>query len=224
MYGYTYQFDRHLYRFIGPFKTQKELLESIGSLVLDDESGAEYIIKDYIENDIEYIEDMLDIKIYCLEEEKVDFSILCDLWRKNIEKRHIESSQSAEAYERAAYERLKEKYGAQETNLEQAINIIQRALDSADASEFQPDWASPPGDSIKDILREREIDKDYFMEEIGLNYKQFDDLMTGRIPIYPKLASRLVGVLGGTPEFWMARDVQYRNDLIRLRKRDGSED
>jgi plasmid maintenance system antidote protein VapI/Zn-dependent peptidase ImmA (M78 family) len=75
---------------------------------------------------------------------------------------------------------------------------------------FCPDWASAPGDTIADILRERNISVDEFAELIGQTKAKANDLLRGRLSITIGLARQLERVLGGSIEFWMARDFQYQ--------------
>lgn len=81
------------------------------------------------------------------------------------------------------------------------------------AKAFFPDWASAPGDTIADILRERNISIEEFAERIGQTKAEAMDLLRGRLAITIGLARRLERVLGGSIEFWMARDFQYRQQI-----------
>jgi plasmid maintenance system antidote protein VapI/Zn-dependent peptidase ImmA (M78 family) len=75
---------------------------------------------------------------------------------------------------------------------------------------FCPDWASAPGDTIADILRERSVSIGEFARRIGRTKEEAVDLLRGRSAITIGLARQLERVLGGSVEFWMARDFQYR--------------
>ncbi len=86
----------------------------------------------------------------------------------------------------------------------------------ADAVEFQPEWASAPGDTISDILHERKLSLRDFATQMGLALDRAHELLTGRVTITPETAQLLEGVLGGSSGFWLARELQYREDLIRL--------
>lgn len=78
---------------------------------------------------------------------------------------------------------------------------------------FCPDWASAPGGTISDVLRERRISVSDFAALIGLTTDQAADLLAGRAPITIALARRLESVLGGSVAFWMARDYRYRQQI-----------
>lgn len=75
---------------------------------------------------------------------------------------------------------------------------------------FRPDWVSPPGETIGDILRERNVSIKDFARQIGHTTQQTSDLLTGRLAITIALARRLERVLGGSVQFWMSRDFEYR--------------
>lgn len=82
--------------------------------------------------------------------------------------------------------------------------------------EFQPDWASAPGDTIVDILRERHLTEAEFAVRIGQSLQYVEDLLRGHATITITVARNLARVLGASTEFWMSRDFQYRNDISRL--------
>jgi len=84
------------------------------------------------------------------------------------------------------------------------------------SAAFSPDWASAPGDTIADILRERGISIPEFGVQIGCTPEHVEDLLQGRAAITIAIARRLSEALGGSVEFWMSRDFQYREDVARL--------
>ena len=81
---------------------------------------------------------------------------------------------------------------------------------------FLPLWASPPGETIQDVLQERSISLDKFGEMTGLPHLAVQKLMSGATPISLELAERLSEAVGASPEFWITRDCQYRDDLDRV--------
>jgi HTH-type transcriptional regulator/antitoxin HigA len=85
------------------------------------------------------------------------------------------------------------------------------ALDS-----FSPDWVSPPGETISDILEKRKIHLDVFAEEIGCSASNAAAIIKGRVEITIDLAQQLATALGPSASFWMTRESQYRTDLARL--------
>ncbi len=88
--------------------------------------------------------------------------------------------------------------------------------------DFQPDWASAPGDTIADILEERNLPPAEFARRMGHTLPQARDLLDGRQPISNDLARKLEQVLGASAAFWIDREAQYRQDLVRLRDKEDS--
>src|SRR5437773_11756359 len=82
--------------------------------------------------------------------------------------------------------------------------------------QFRPEWASAPGETIADILRERQISLKEFARSMDEPPEHLTDLLEGRATITLGLARKLERVLGGSVEFWMSRDFQYRQDIARL--------
>jgi HTH-type transcriptional regulator / antitoxin HigA len=85
-----------------------------------------------------------------------------------------------------------------------------------DSYGFAPRWASPPGETIIDVLNDRHIDLDQFARMVDLSHDRLQQLLAGEFPISISLARRLSRAIGGTIEFWITRDGQYRDDLARV--------
>lgn len=84
------------------------------------------------------------------------------------------------------------------------------------SQEFRPDWVSAPGDTIIDILRERNVSVIEFAQRIGLTLEGANELLQGRGTITIAVARQLERVLGASVEFWMSRDFQFRQDIAAL--------
>ncbi len=82
--------------------------------------------------------------------------------------------------------------------------------------EFQPEWVSAPGDTIADILAERQLSVGDLARLINQDPSTAQALLEGRASITLAIARRLQTSLGGTVEFWMSRDFQYRSGVNRL--------
>jgi HTH-type transcriptional regulator / antitoxin HigA len=83
-------------------------------------------------------------------------------------------------------------------------------------SAFQPNWASPPGETIAAILKARAIPLHQFCALIGLGEQQTLGLLHGRHPIDPKLAIRISASVGSTPRFWIERERRFQSNLKAL--------
>lgn len=88
---------------------------------------------------------------------------------------------------------------------------------------FVPRWASPTGDTIRDVMAVRGIPEDGFAGLVGMSPAAAADLLAGRAPLEVSVAMALAGTLGSTVQFWMSRDGQYQEDLRRLRDEQAAE-
>jgi len=86
------------------------------------------------------------------------------------------------------------------------------------SSAFQPQWTSPPGDTIADLLAARRLSKGDLAHCLDTSADFVEDLLQGREAITLGLARRLQDTVGGSAAFWMTRDRQYREDVARLRE------
>jgi HTH-type transcriptional regulator/antitoxin HigA len=84
-----------------------------------------------------------------------------------------------------------------------------------DVDGFQPTWASPPGDTIAAVLRDRGFTQADLAGRTGYTKKHINDLVRGRASISFEAALKLEAVLGSTADFWMRREVQFREALAR---------
>jgi len=82
-------------------------------------------------------------------------------------------------------------------------------------TSFEPDWLSPPGDTIADVLEERGWSQAEFAQRIGYTTKHVNQLLRGKASISEDTALRLERVLGSTARFWLQREAEYREALAR---------
>ena len=85
------------------------------------------------------------------------------------------------------------------------------------ASGLAPRWASAPGETITSAMRERSLGDDELASQLGLDPGTVRDLLAGELPITVSLARNLAATIGGSTEFWLAREAQYADDLARVR-------
>ena len=81
--------------------------------------------------------------------------------------------------------------------------------------EFQPEWVSPPGDTIADLLEERGWTQADLAQRTGYSKKFVNQLVKGRVSLSGEAAFRLENVFGAPARFWMNREAQYREGLER---------
>lgn len=79
-----------------------------------------------------------------------------------------------------------------------------------DENEFKPDWASPPGATIVDIITEKGLKPLDVARHLGLSVETFALLLAGETQIDDWLAIKLELVLGPPAAFWKQREKQFR--------------
>jgi plasmid maintenance system antidote protein VapI len=77
----------------------------------------------------------------------------------------------------------------------------------------QPDWVSPPGETIVSILEERELTIEQFAYQIGRSASVAQKILDGSQAIDVDLARQLARAIGASESFWMAREHDYRASL-----------
>lgn len=86
------------------------------------------------------------------------------------------------------------------------------------AHAFLPNWVSPPGETIQEIMLEKKITIHDFSEKAGVGVKFVSSLLSGDVTITSALAERLSDILGADSQFWLNREAQYREDIERIYK------
>jgi HTH-type transcriptional regulator/antitoxin HigA len=81
------------------------------------------------------------------------------------------------------------------------------------------DWASPPGDTIFDLLEEKDWGIDQLADLIQLSMEDTNELISGNILITEEIARKLDQAFGGGSKFWLNREYEYRQQLIKLREK-----
>lgn len=85
---------------------------------------------------------------------------------------------------------------------------------------FTPDWVSPPGDTILDLLEERDWTQTQLSERLGYTTKHISQLINGKATINEETALKLERVLGSTAGFWLNREAQYRAQLAKIEEQE----
>jgi HTH-type transcriptional regulator/antitoxin HigA len=80
---------------------------------------------------------------------------------------------------------------------------------------FTPDWVSPPGETIADLIEEREWSQADLAKRLGYTTKHVSLLINGKAPITEETALKLESVLGSSASFWLSREAQYRAKLAQ---------
>jgi len=83
-------------------------------------------------------------------------------------------------------------------------------------TEFQPKWASPPGETIADLLTAKGVSMFELSKALDLTAHETTSLLAGIKPVTVETATRLSGNIGCSVEFWLRRESQFRADLNRM--------
>lgn len=81
---------------------------------------------------------------------------------------------------------------------------------------FEPNWASPPGDTIARLASAGKVSVHDLAERIGLEEDLFSGVMEGRVAISDEIAVALSSELGASPQFWVERYNQFLGDRARV--------
>jgi len=93
--------------------------------------------------------------------------------------------------------------------------MTELAVQGAEAP-FAPDWVSPPGDTILDLLEERDWTQQQLADRLGYSLKHVNQLIKAKVPLTEDAAIRLQNVLGSSVGFWLTREAQYRERVAAL--------
>ncbi len=75
---------------------------------------------------------------------------------------------------------------------------------------FTTTTVTPPGTTILDILEERGITQQKLANEMYVTDEFISLLIDGKAAITTEIALNLQRVLGGSANFWVAREAKYR--------------
>jgi plasmid maintenance system antidote protein VapI len=81
---------------------------------------------------------------------------------------------------------------------------------------FEPNWASPPGDTIARLASAGKVSVHELAERIGLEEDLFSGVMEGRVAISDEIADALSSELGASRQFWIERYNQFLGDTARV--------
>lgn len=83
--------------------------------------------------------------------------------------------------------------------------------------------ATPPGATIKEQLKEREMSQKEFAARMDMSEKHISRLINGEVQLTPDMAIRLEVVLGVPAKFWNNLEAAYRERIIRVESENAME-
>jgi HTH-type transcriptional regulator/antitoxin HigA len=81
---------------------------------------------------------------------------------------------------------------------------------------YEPDVVSPPGETLQDVLHEREITQKALAFRMGRPLKTINEIIKGKAAITKETALEFEKVLGTPADFWLRRESKYREYLARV--------
>jgi HTH-type transcriptional regulator / antitoxin HigA len=87
-------------------------------------------------------------------------------------------------------------------------------------NQYMPNYASPPGDTLQEVLEERGMSQAELAERTGRPKKTINEIINGKAAITPETALQLERVLGIPASFWNNRERHYREALARIEEQE----
>lgn len=82
-------------------------------------------------------------------------------------------------------------------------------------NKYTPDFVSPPGETLADILKERKITRTEFAQRMGLPKKTINQLIKGKVEISVRIAYKMeLALFIPSARFWIERERLYRESLV----------
>jgi addiction module HigA family antidote len=94
--------------------------------------------------------------------------------------------------------------------------MLQTPIHSNFGNEYVPDAVSAPGDTLQEVLEERQMTQTELAERLGLTHKTVNEIIRGKAPLTHETALSLETVLGIPASFWNAYEMAYRESLTRI--------
>jgi HTH-type transcriptional regulator/antitoxin HigA len=92
---------------------------------------------------------------------------------------------------------------------------------SKEELSYQPPEVSPPGDTLRDMMDERNLTQAELARRLGRPVQAVNEIMAGKKEITEDTALELERVLQVPAHFWLAREARYREYLARMRDAHG---
>lgn len=87
-------------------------------------------------------------------------------------------------------------------------------------NQYAPDYVSHPGETLEEILEERQMSQAELAERMGRPKKTINEIIKGNVAITPDTALQLERVLGTSASFWNNRECLYRETLAKQAERE----
>jgi HTH-type transcriptional regulator/antitoxin HigA len=84
---------------------------------------------------------------------------------------------------------------------------------------FRPDYASPPGETLRDLIAEQSVSQAELATRLGVSTKHANQIMQGVAAISLETAIALERVTGVPASFWTHREADYREAVLRANRK-----
>ncbi len=91
---------------------------------------------------------------------------------------------------------------------------------SAIVNKYEPDYVSPPGETLLETIESLGMTQIQLAERTGRPPKTISEIVKGKAAITPDTALQLEKVLGVPATFWTNREMRYRESLARQKEQE----
>ena len=91
---------------------------------------------------------------------------------------------------------------------------------SKSKNSYIPNFVSPPGDTLLEIINDRSISQADLARRMGRPKKTINEIIQGKTSITSETALQLEKVLGASAGFWLNRQKHYDEYLAKKTERD----
>ncbi|MCK4283567.1 MAG: ImmA/IrrE family metallo-endopeptidase [Candidatus Brocadiae bacterium] len=92
-------------------------------------------------------------------------------------------------------------------------------MSSSPTSEYAPDYVSPPGDTLRELIHVRGMTQAELARRMGRPKKTVNEIVRHKAALTPETALQLERVLGAPAAFWNNRERRYREYLALEQER-----
>ncbi len=85
---------------------------------------------------------------------------------------------------------------------------------------FEPDYAIPPGDTLREVIETQGMSQKDLADRLGMNPVYLNRIFSGELPISQDTAQKLKLVTGVPTHFWISLEGQYRMQLALLKSQE----
>jgi addiction module HigA family antidote len=81
-------------------------------------------------------------------------------------------------------------------------------------NKYTPDFVSPPGETLAEILEEKNMSQSELAQRMGRPKKTINEIIKGKAKITIDTSLQIQLVLGTPASFWIGRERLYRESLV----------